>query len=72
MVPYSIDSIINKKANQASLKSASVSTTEQTIARNKKQFETMNIFYEDGAKGGVSTKTKLENIDNMHSREQTR
>ena len=68
MVPYTLDTFLNEKANKAK-KTSGVTTTEQTIAKNKKDFEKMNVYYEDNAKGGASSLAKVGNPDVMLTRE---
>ena len=56
MVPYSLDALLNAKANsKKTLKSTSTSL-EATIAKNKNNFEIQNVFYEDNGKGEEAQK----------------
>lgn len=50
MTPYTLDGIVNTIANAKKPRSTT-SSIEATIAANKKNFETKNVFYEDNAKG---------------------
>ena len=75
MAPYTLDSLLNGKANQG-LKKAKITTNVQTIdltmAANKKKFEQRNVFYEDNAKGSASAFSKLISQENKQKKEQNK
>lgn len=77
MAPYTLDSLLNGKANQTGKKGTQITkkniqTIDLTMAANKKKFEQRNIFYEDNAKGSVSASSKLISQENQQKREQNR
>ena len=72
MTPYSLDGIINS-LDLKKKKKVSASTIEMTIATNKKNFETKNMFYEDNAMGNKSqNQHKLVSGENIQLSEQSR
>ena len=68
MVPYSLDGIINT----VKVPKSRTQTVETEIAKNKKNFEQSTVFYEDNAKGSVSSQKKLFNAADVVISEQTR
>ena len=60
MVPHSLDGIINTvKASKPRTQ-----TIESQIAQNKKNFDA-SVYYEDNAKGSVSSQQKLSNAQDV-------
>lgn len=64
MVPYSLDALLNARANapkhgRGPEQRQRVGTIEATIAQNKRDFHTRNVFYEDGAKSEASVQSRL-------------
>ena len=67
MAPYTLDGIFNIVKNKSKTQ-----TVESTIAANKKKFEQTTVFYEDNAKGSVSSQQKLRNPEDVVVSAQTR
>lgn len=67
MTPYTLDGIVNTKKLPKRVSKSGTTSMEATIAMNKKQFETKNVFYEDNAAKGTSNREsyKLVSSENI-------